>query len=82
MVADSSGTYTRIIRILSDYLGPASERFLDRQIAFHLEKKPKNLTAQDYAKLTEWIRVSLGLITQDKRMVDEAVARIKKVTPP
>lgn len=70
MTAATPDTLTRVIDITTEYLGPAADRFVKRQITFHLEKKPEEVTANDLPKLTEWIKVSLGLLTEDKSMVD------------
>lgn len=71
--------FPQIIKITEDYLGPASERFIRRTVDFHLQKDPSSLTADDASKMAEWVRAALGLITQDKKTVDEAALRIKKV---
>ena len=71
--------YEDLINITKDYLGPAAKRFIDRQISFHLEKDPNNLNKEDIKKLAEWVRVALGLLTEDKKSILEAVSRIKKL---
>lgn len=68
--------YQQLVSVTQDYLGPASKRFVDRQISFHFEKKPEDLTKDDVKKFSDSIRVSLGLLTQDKKMVEEAAGRI------
>ena len=59
-----------VIAIAETYLGPAAERFIKRQITFHLNKKPAELTREDLPKLVEWVKLSLALLTEDKTMVD------------
>jgi hypothetical protein len=68
-----------VIRITQDYLGPASERFITRLINFHLAKEPEELTRKDIPGLAEWIKVSLGLLTEDRELVDECQKRILKL---
>lgn len=72
--------YDQVVDITEDYLGPAADRFIKRQISFHLKKKPNELTVKDIPKLAEWIKVSLGLLTQDKAMVDKCQAQIIALT--
>ena len=60
-----------VIVITQEYLGPASERFISRLIRFHLNKEPEQLLKKDIPKLTEWVKVSLGLLTDDKTLVDK-----------
>ncbi len=68
--------YESLVEVIEDYLGPAASRFVDRQITFHLGIKPENITTKDLSKLVEWIKVSLALLTDDKKFVDDATARI------
>lgn len=71
--------YDNLSLIIEDYLGPAGDRFLSRQINFHLDKKPEQITKSDLDQLTEWIKVSLALLTEDKKIVDECIDRIGKL---
>lgn len=72
-------TYQEAVAITSDYLGPAAERFINRQIAFHLGKTPDQLSRQDIPKLTEWVKVSIAVLTEDKSMVDDFSERISSL---
>lgn len=67
----SSNLYDELLQTTEDYLGPASERFIARQIETHLHKKPQNLTGADLIKLVEWIKLSVALLTEDPKMVDD-----------
>ncbi|HUQ30270.1 MAG TPA: hypothetical protein VM103_01995 [Candidatus Paceibacterota bacterium] len=72
--------YEQIVSVTTDYLGPASKRFIDRQISFHFNNKDhETLTKDDVAKLADSVRISLGLLTQDAKMVTEAEARIRAI---
>ncbi|HSX41637.1 MAG TPA: hypothetical protein VLF21_03390 [Candidatus Saccharimonadales bacterium] len=68
--------HQQVVGITENYLGPAAPRFIDRQIEFHLKKKPDELTNQDLPQLVEWVKVSLALLTDDKKMVDECVDKL------
>jgi hypothetical protein len=46
--------YLSLVSITGDYLGPAAERFIDRQISNHLEKEPQTITKKD-------VGVTIGL---------------------
>jgi hypothetical protein len=63
--------YREVIKVTEEYLGPAAERFVARQISFHLNKSPQDLTSADLSKLIEWAKVTLGLLTEDRDVVDE-----------
>jgi hypothetical protein len=68
--------YEELVAITEDYLGPAADRFIDRLVAAHLKKSPENLTAKDIPKLVQWLKLSMGLITNDRVLVDECEQRV------
>ncbi len=72
----STSVYKQVVDITRDYLGPATERFLDRQIVFHLQKEPVKLTVEDIPSLAEWVKVSIAILTDDRSMVDDFTKRI------
>ena len=69
----------QVLEVSQDYLGPAADRFVDRQIATHLKKSPDNITRQDIYKLIDWIKLSFALLTNDTKMVDQYIKRLKLV---
>ena len=71
--------YEQIIDIAKDYLGPAANRFVDRQINSHLKKSPKDLQKGDIPMLAIRIRSGLLVLTHDARVVDEAFQRVASV---
>jgi hypothetical protein len=75
----ASALSEQVVAITQEYLGPASERFIHRLISTHLDKDPSQLTARDLPKLTEWVKVSLGMLTEDKRLVDDCERKILKL---
>lgn len=68
--------YDKILEITTDYLGPAAERFVSRQINSHLKKQPETLQKADIPMLAIRIRSGLFVLTQDIEIVDEAFHRI------
>ncbi len=71
--------YEQVTEITKEYLGPASDRFISRLISAHLGKEPYALKPKDIPKLSEWIKVSLGLLTEDRKLVDECEKQILKL---
>lgn len=63
--------YDRVVQVTTDYLGPAAERFITRQIKTHLNKTPDALTKEDLVKLADWIKVAIALLTEDSKMVND-----------
>jgi hypothetical protein len=68
-----------ILEISRDYLGPAAERFVNRQIVTHLRKKPETLTKSDVYKLIDWLKLSFSLLTDNTKLVDEYTHRLSLV---
>ncbi len=68
--------YKQAVDITRDYLGPAADRFLSRQIAYHLHKEPHELTSRDIPGLAEWAKVSIAILSEDRKVVDEFSKRI------
>lgn len=73
------GLYRDVLRVTRVYLGPAAQRFIDRQVESHLSKPPAKLTTSDVLKLLDWIRASVSMLTEDSEIVDEYIAELTKL---
>lgn len=62
--------YDQVVRISEDFLGPAGERFIRRQIETHLMIKPEELQPRHVPKLVDWMRLMFAMITNDSKIVD------------
>lgn len=71
-----SGYYNQILDITKDYLGPAADRFVNRQVSLHIKKSPEHLQKSDIHMLAIRIRSGLLVLTRDNNVVDEAFRRI------
>lgn len=69
----------QILEVSQDYLGPATDRFVERQIATHLKKKPDKITRRDLYKLIDWIKLSFAVLTNDTALVEQYAKRLKLV---
>jgi hypothetical protein len=65
----AENVYDNVIRVTTEYLGPAAQRFIDRQIQNHLQKDPTELTAADLPVLIDWSKIALALLTDDRHVV-------------
>ena len=74
--------YNQVIAVTEEFLGPAAPRFIDRQIAAHLGKQPRELTRDDMPTLIEWSKVTLGLITQDREVVQNFQVKMAALAGP
>ena len=72
--------YRLVTEITEEYLGPAAERFVSRQISFHLNKDPHEITHEDLSKLIEWTKITFGLITEDQKIVNEYVNKLTRLS--
>lgn len=66
----SNDLYHKVVEVTYEYLGPAAERFVMREIEAHLKKSPEDLTKEDVAKLHDWSRLAFALLTEDSSVVD------------
>lgn len=72
--------YTSVVRITHIYLGPAADRFIDRQIQNHIHKEPAQLTVADLVVLIDWIKVAVSLLTDDAEIVEEYIEQLHKLS--
>ncbi len=66
--------------ITYDYLGPAADRFVVRQIRNHLQKDPGQLQRKDLRQLIDWIQLAMRLISDDSRIIDRYMADLETLT--
>ncbi len=71
--------YDKLLRITHVYLGPAADRFIDRQVENHLHKPPEKLSRDDLLKLIDWIQVAVSLLTEDSDVVEEYAERLRQL---
>lgn len=71
MIPHEAKLYHEVVNLTKSYLGPAAERFITRQIKTHLNKDPDELSPQDLAKLADWIKVAIALLTEDSKIVQD-----------
>lgn len=62
--------YDDVVTITYDYLGPAADRFVVRQIRNHLRKDPGELERKDLRQLIDWIQLAMRLISNDSQVID------------
>jgi hypothetical protein len=65
--------YEKAVHVSEEYLGPAGERFLRRQITTHLGIKPESLTTKHIPKLVTWVGLTFAMLTDNPNDVDNFV---------
>ena len=71
--------YDKVVRVTHVYLGPAAERFIDRQIQNHLSKDPRELSSEDLQQLIDWIRIAVSFLTEDSEIIEEYIEQLGKL---
>lgn len=71
--------YDQLVSATSELLGPASERFIDRQISNHLHIKPQEITASEVKELAHWIRVSMSVLSNDHATLHNYEQEIQRI---
>jgi hypothetical protein len=72
--------YEQVVKVTNVYLGPAAERFIDRQVENHLHIEPTKLTKKDLEKMIDWIRVVVSLLTGEREIIEEYISELRKLT--
>lgn len=76
-MAHTKSLYEKAVDICTDYLGPAGERFMRRQIATHLSKAPEELSQDDLPELSNWVRLAFAMLTDDAQVTEEFSSRLR-----
>ena len=71
--------HDQVVKITHVYLGPAADRFIDRQVQNHLHKSPEHMSKADLLKLIDWIKVAVSLITEDSEIVEEYTDQLRRI---
>jgi uncharacterized protein YegL len=71
--------YEDVVNITYDYLGPATDRFVTRQIKNHLHKRPEELRKKDLKELIEWISAAVNLLSDDNKLVSKYVSDLRRL---
>jgi len=72
--------YDEVVKITYGYLGPATDRFVTRQIKHHLHKQPEELRKKDLKLLIEWISLAVNMLSDDRQLVKQYVADLEELT--
>jgi hypothetical protein len=79
-VRGSNSIYKSVVEITHEYLGPAADRFISRQVRNHLHKEPEKLTRADLSRLVDWIRVTVALLTDDSKLIEEYIEQLQQLS--
>jgi hypothetical protein len=71
--------YRQVVHTSGIYLGPAAERFINRHITYHLQKQPEELDAADLGELINWVKLSMGFLTDDQKTISIYVHDLREI---
>lgn len=71
--------YQQVVDVSHVYMGPAAERFIDRQVKNHLGKEPAQLTAHDILSLIDWIRIAISFLTENSDLIEEYIHQLQRI---
>lgn len=69
--------YNEVVVVTYDYLGPAADRFVSRQIKNHLHKEPEQLRKKDLKNLIDWIKIAMSLLSDEDTLVAKYIAELQ-----
>jgi hypothetical protein len=71
--------YLQAVQVTEDYLGPAGERFIRRQIATHLNIEPEELDKTNLPKLINWTSIAFALLTNDSHDIEAYTKQLQSL---
>jgi hypothetical protein len=71
--------FDQVVAVTYDYLGPAADRFVAREVEAHLNKNPEDLTKADIVVLIDWCKLAIALMTDNEKDVDEYSRRLQAI---
>jgi hypothetical protein len=81
-MSSTTSLYDDVVTITYDYLGPAADRFVVRQIRNHLQKDPAELQRKDLRQLIDWIQLAMRLISSDSEAIDQYISDLEALVKP
>lgn len=69
--------YRQTVQVTEEYLGPAGERFIRRQISTHLNIEPEALDKRTLSQLIDWSSIAFALVTNNSRDIDAFTRDLK-----
>lgn len=69
--------YQKAVGVTEEYLGPAGERFIRRQISTHLNIEPESLDKHNLSQLIDWSSIAFAMVTNSSHDVDAFTKDLK-----
>jgi hypothetical protein len=75
-MARDPSIYSAAVEVSKEFLGPAGERFLRRQISTHLAIEPEDLERHHLQELVSWVKLTFAVLTNDSGLVEDFSDRL------
>lgn len=69
--------YRKTVMVTEEYLGPAGERFIRRQISTHLKIEPESLDKKTLSQLINWSSIAFAMVTKNSEDIDAFAQDLK-----
>lgn len=79
-IQKNGSLYRKAVRVSEEYLGPAGERFIRRQISTHLHIEPERLDKSKLSQLVDWSSIAFALVTSNEDDIDSFTQDLKALT--
>ncbi|HEX8227493.1 MAG TPA: hypothetical protein VF572_06520 [Candidatus Saccharimonadales bacterium] len=79
MPTTTDSLYDKTVQVTEEFLGPAGERFIRRQITTHLNIPPEDLDTGNLSKLIEWSSIAFALMTNNAKDIDSFKQELKSL---
>jgi hypothetical protein len=79
MVHTNMLLYEQVASITEDYFGPAAPRYIERLISTRFHKPAAELKPEDMPELIEWVRLSMAVLTEQERAIDDITSRLSSL---
>lgn len=78
-MAAKTKLYDQAVLVSEEYLGPAGERFIRRQISTHLKIEPETLEKKNVPKLVNWSSIAFALLTNNPDDLESFTQDLKSI---
>ena len=79
-MATNNTLYKKAVLVTEEYLGPAGERFIRRQISTHLNIEPETLDKKSLPKLVNWSSIAFALLTNNQDDLESFTKDLQALT--
>lgn len=69
-------TYEALQRLTRQHFGRGAMRFIDKVLAIHLSKDPRDITKTDLVSMEAWIKNTLSFLVEDEQKINNYISEL------